>query len=332
MAKQVKQTIKKKINQKKRKIQRSKPYQILIFLLVIAVGVYLFFNQEEPSVPNYSVNQNSEGFYYYTSVPSSDYYADANDLEGQALLLELRSIINQGVELQRYADAKEVLALSDLSIDDPTKVYNVYDGVLVPSIWDSTSWHREHVWPNSRLGMDRVTESGRNQASDLHNLRAITPSVNSSRSDRFYSDGSGIEDITEDGGYYPGDDHRGDVARILFYMYTMYDFLELTDEGLEDESNHYTLEGTKMGKLSLLLTWHKEDPVDAFEINRNQAIYEAQGNRNPYIDQPAYVHLIFEDMTIESLLEPEEETETHAYQSFLILIEKRRLFTYVYEI
>jgi len=332
MANKAKKTIKKKINQKKRSVKRSKPYQIFLFILVVSLGVYFYLNQEEQAPPNYSQQQNSEGFYYYTSVPSTDYYGSANDLEGQALLDQLRIIINENVELQRYADAKEILAISDLSIEDSSKVYNIYDGLLVPSIWDSTSWHREHVWPNSRLGMDRVSESGRNQASDLHNLRAITPSVNSSRSDRFYSDGSGTEDITEDGGYYPGDDHKGDVARILFYMYTMYDFLELTDEGLEDESNHYTMAGTKMGKLSLLLTWHKEDPVDAFEIQRNQVIFEAQGNRNPFIDQPSYVHLIFEDMSIESLLEPDDEIETSNNHQLHVLMKNRRLFTYAYQV
>ena len=106
MAKSIKKTVKRKMSSKKRSIKRSKPYQIIMLMLVVAVGVYFYINQPEPTAPSYSQNQNSEGFYYYTSVPSTDYYGSANNLEGEALLLELREIINSNVELQRYADAK----------------------------------------------------------------------------------------------------------------------------------------------------------------------------------------------------------------------------------
>ncbi|HBY65910.1 MAG TPA: hypothetical protein DEG42_05995 [Acholeplasmataceae bacterium] len=77
-----------------------------------------------------------------------------------------------------------------------------------------------------------------------------------------------------------------------------------------------------MGRLSLLLEWHKEDPVDDFERNRNQKIFEAQGNRNPFIDKPEYVHLIWESKTINDLTEP---VETAKHQTFLLsmMIEKR---------
>lgn len=292
---------------RKKKVQtiRRKPFNLLTLVIFVAMFAlsYWYFSDNDPIT--YGADQNEDGYYYY-QVLTSGYYASANNLIGNALKSELHDILNEGFDPNRYQDAKTVLASADLSLTDPTKVYNVYDGALVPAIWDGTSWHREHVWPNSRLGMDRVTETGRNQASDLHNLRAITPSVNSSRSDRFYDAGSGTQKTVSGGGYYPGDAHKGDVARILFYMAIKYDFLILTDLGLEDESNHYTMEGVKMGKLSLLLEWHREDPVDDFERQRNQVIHDAQGNRNPFIDQPAYVHLIWEGKTIGELLEPED--------------------------
>jgi hypothetical protein len=104
----------------------------------------------------------------------------------------------------------------------------------------------------------------------------------------------------------------------------MYDFLTLTDDNLEDESNHYTMAGATMGKLFLLLEWHKEDPVDDFERQRNQVIFEAQGNRNPFIDKPEYVHLIWENKTIEELLEPEDPIEETHVQHFIILMTKSR--------
>jgi len=299
--------------------------QLLSVLLVIAAAAITYWytsNLPEDETPSYSSDQNTEGFYYYQTVEPSNYYGDANLLIGDVLRDELNQIITSGFTALSYADAKTVLELSDQSLSDSTKVYNVYNGLLVPAVWDSTSWHREHVWPNSRLGIERVTESSKNQGSDMHNLRAITPAVNSSRSDRFFSEGSGEADITDDGGFYPGDAHKGDVARILFYMAVKYEFLILTDDGLLDESNHYTMEGVKMGKLSLLLAWHKEDPVDDFERNRNQKIFEAQGNRNPFIDKPEYVHLIWENKTIDDLTEP-TSTAFHEMILLSMIIEKR---------
>ena len=218
-------------------------------------------------------------------------------------------ILNNGFIGVDYGDARYVLEEADQDPNDETKLWNIYDGSLVSAVWDAgATWQREHVWPNSRLGVERVANSETNQASDIHNLRAITPSINYSRSNNYYGDGSGEAGNTEDG-YYPGDEHRGDVARILFYMATMYDFLTLTNDTdlLNDESHNYEMEGTYMGKLSLLLTWHREDPVSAFEIARNNEIFSVQANRNPFIDHPEYVHLIWENQTIENLLEPEAE-------------------------
>jgi len=325
MANKVKRTTYKTVQKRMKQAKKSSTKQLISFLFLIAAAAITYWytsNLPEAETPNYSSDQNTEGFYYYHTVGSSDYYFDANLLIGDALNDTLNQIITTGFTPLSYADAKTVLEVSDQSLTDSTKVMNVYTGLLVPAVWDSTSWHREHVWPNSRLGIERVSESSKNQGSDMHNLRAITPAINSSRSDRFYADGSGEADITDDGGFYPGDDHKGDVARILFYMAVKYDFLILTDNGLEDESNHYTMAGAKMGRLSLLLEWHKEDPVDDFERNRNQKIFEAQGNRNPFIDKPEYVHLIWEAKTINELTEP---VETGMHQTFLLsmMIEKR---------
>ncbi|MCK9235815.1 MAG: endonuclease [Acholeplasmataceae bacterium] len=255
--------------------------------------------------PSFSYRQNEQGYYYYTHVDETNYYFTANDLIGEDLIVALRTILHDDFQPVRYEDAKTILADADVSLTNETKVYNVYDSALVTREWDSVSWHREHVWPNSRLGVPRVTASKRNIASDLHNLRTITQRVNSSRSNRFFTEGSGSYYIADNGGWYPGDDHRGDMARIILYMVVMYEELTLIDDVtlLNVDNFNYQLEGAVMGQLSVLLKWHREDPVDDFEMQRNQVIYETQGNRNPFIDKPEYVHLIWDDMSIQSLLE-----------------------------
>ena len=220
----------------------------------------------------------------------SSYYQGIEGLYGEALIEALREILNDGVTLMTYNDAREILADADVDPNDSSKVITIYSRDSVDRVWDAMSWHREHVWPNSRLGIPRTTGSQRNVGSDLHNLRAIVPSINSSRSNKVFS-----SETTTDT-YYPGDLDKGDVARILFYMVVMWDHLTLVDDVLVNDPNtNYTMDGAQMALLSYLIEWHFEDPVDAFETHRNNIIFDYQNNRNPFIDYPHLVELIWFD-------------------------------------
>lgn len=97
---------------------------------------------------------------------------------------------------------------------------------------------------------------------------------------------------------------RGDVARALLYMAVRYEGdiareadLTLTDdrEKIEDSKNDAFLAGETayMGLLSTLLQWHIDDPVDDLERRRNTVIYLFQGNRNPFVDHPEWVPVVF---------------------------------------
>ena len=143
----------------------------------------------------------------------------------------------------------------------------------------------------------------RDRGSDPHNLRAIIGSTNSSRSNRHFAAGSGLKGYTiGTDEYYPGDNHRGDVARILLYMAVRYkDILSLVEV---PQGPTYEPAGAQMGRLSLLLEWHNADPVDEFEENRNQVIYEYQGNRNPFIDHPELFEKVYEHIVSISLKTP----------------------------
>jgi endonuclease I len=217
----------------------------------------------------------------------SAYYESADGLTGEALLLELRDIVNTNITRVSYGDTRYILDDTDEDPNDPTKVLTIYDRSSVTEVWDGTTWNREHVWPNSRLGVPSVDNSDVNIASDLHNLRAAIPSINSSRSNKWYDTTTTAET------YFPGDADKGDVARIILYMYMAYPGMQIVDVITVDESTNYTPEGRYMARFAILLEWHLADPVDDFERNRNEVIYGVQNNRNPFIDYPEFVEMIW---------------------------------------
>lgn len=310
---------------------------IIILLLFVGAFVYLYsegyldsYIPENPEKPGFTLfEQDENGFYYYqTDYKSGDYYFSAKNLTGEALAEELHEIINKDFNRKSYGEARYILAYSDRDPSNNNEsVRGIYDNAVIATVWIGSgtgAWQREHVWPNSKLGIPSVNNNSKNQGSDLHNLRAIT-GINQTRSNRYFAAGSGVAKTVGSEGFYPGDDHKGDVARILFYMAIMYDFLTLTNDVsklVNDPDTNYTLEGAYAGILDLLLEWHKEDPVDEFELQRNEFIYSGiaydpngkeitpQGNRNPFIDHPEYVHLIWEGKEIEDLLKPEVQELT----------------------
>lgn len=204
------------------------------------------------------------------------YYDNAEGLTGEALLLALRTIINNGFDGVSYDDVRYILDETDADPDNPGNIILLYTRLSVDGTWDAgATWNREHIWPQSLLG---ESASGTNSASDLHNLMPADPGTNSSRSNKFY------DNVTSTIAYAPPDEVKGDIARALFYMIVMYDYLELIDD---------TPDVYEMALLSVLLEWNDLDPVCAFEQNRNDVIYSYQGNRNPFTDYSHFVELIF---------------------------------------
>ena len=86
--------------------------------------------------------------------------------------------------------------------------------------------------------------------------------------------------------FEPDDEYKGDFARIYFYMVTCYKSVVGTWPGSDqlDHSNGY--KAFSNWSMQLLMEWHRADPVSQKEINRNEAVYRLQGNRNPFVDHP----------------------------------------------
>jgi endonuclease I len=208
----------------------------------------------------------------------TEYYNSVQGLNGNELFLELRVIVNDGFTGVSYGDARYILDETDTDPSNQNNVILIYSSYSVSGEWDGgITWNREHVWPQSLLGIS-VENPDISVGSDLHNLKPANPSFNSSRGNKYF------DYITTSVAYEPRDEVKGDVARILLYMWTMYDYLELVDS---------TPSTYQMALLTVLLEWHELDPVDDFERNRNEIIYSYQHNRNPYIDYPEFVDMIW---------------------------------------
>jgi len=100
--------------------------------------------------------------------------------------------------------------------------------------------------------------------------------VNSNRSNFPFVGGNGSNQLINGNMWYPGDEWRGDVARMIMYLNIRY------SETFE-----------KVGTLDLFLEWNAADPVSDFELQRNAIIQGAQGVRNPFIDNPYLATLIW---------------------------------------
>lgn len=224
---------------------------------------------------------------------------------------ELKSTLNDIISGQMgwaYYYAKYALAHSDADPNTPGNIITVYKGSSVDALDYGTGGdflNREHVWAKSHGQFDVVLPTG----ADLHNLKPADASVNVSRSNKDFAncqDNGGTQHAEATGCYYtsnawePRDEVKGDVARILFYMATRYE----GENGEVDLEVNDQLDNSPLpyhGKLSDLLQWNEQDPPDDFERHRNNVIYSYQQNRNPYIDHPEWVGMIWENEPANSI-------------------------------
>lgn len=142
---------------------------------------------------------------------------------------------------------------------------------------DDGYWNREHIFPKSLGTPNLGTE---NAGSDAHAIRACDAGMNSRRSNRKFALGSGNAQITSQGNWYPGDEWKGDVARMIMYMYLRYPTQAIASNvAVSTYDNNDEMP-------DIFLQWNVEDPVSEYEIQRNDYLQTIQGNRNPFIDNP----------------------------------------------
>ncbi|PTO81996.1 endonuclease [Vibrio splendidus] len=252
-----------------------------------------------------------------------EYYKDAEGKVGFALKTALYQIIDNHSS-QGYTAIWTLVSEADLDAyyDTDGSILDMYsekpsssDSIQFTKVADQCGqyskegdcYNREHSFPKSWFG-GKVEPMN----SDGHHLFATDGYVNSKRSNWPFgevssatytsSNGSKLGSAANSLGYLgtvfePIDEFKGDFARAYFYMATRYENEIANWEG-NSTSSDAALDGTNTTVfepwlLTLLKRWHSEDPVSQKEIDRNKAVHDFQGNRNPFIDHPEFVSQIW---------------------------------------
>ncbi len=220
---------------------------------------------------------------YYSGI---NFSKTKNDLKSDLATL----ITNTHTQNISYsAGLADLFKTSDADPQNPSNLLLIYgsqaSGTHQRSRLYSGTWNREHVYAKSK-GTPNLGTSG--PGADGHHLRPADNTLNSTRGSLLFDDGSGATAYsTNRGGWYPGDEWKGDVARILMYMYVRYKSQCLP---LNITMNPATYSSDFP---DILLKWNVEDPVSDFERNRNNVVYNIQHNRNPFIDNPYLATVIW---------------------------------------
>jgi endonuclease I len=230
------------------------------------------------------------------------YYNGSAGKTGDDLKTSLHQIIKGHVDYS-YSQAKFIINYSDADPDNPKNVILFYTQRSQDANTYGTGGdfiNREHVWAKSHGTFANI----RPMDGDAFNLRPADASVNQDRSNKDFGNvqpnGTRHPEATEcwyNASFWePGAATKGQVARIIFYMATRY---EGTDGELDLEvvNGGNTYPKPQHGDLAALLEWNRLYPPTDFERRRNERIFGAQQNRNPFIDNPEFADLIWASAT-----------------------------------
>ena len=238
----------------------------------------------------YSANEPYTGS-YYSSVSGSD--------SGTALGLKLHNLM-----MSTHSTYVSYSSLNTTLKSTDSKCF--YTGQSY------SSFNREHVWPQAKSKDGSVQLFGESYAgSDIHHIRAALATYNSYRGSTMFAPifgtprtvnftGGGVVKFGSGNNYgvtEPADSMKGDVARIIMYVYTHYgtDFGGTTSSGITGKLYITGVIGanSQADCFKLLRKWNADDPVSAEERSRNETAATKQGNRNPFIDHPSYADRIW---------------------------------------
>ena len=220
---------------------------------------------------------------------------------------------NTQTEIIAYKDLKTCLSTTDSDLMDDNSMITLYTRDIIDGTWNESLWNREHVWcKNHSNGLyTTMQENNKGAGSDIHHVRPALMTINSTRSNVPYGivNKSSATQIGDTGNYFgnnifePSDEIKGDIARILMYVYIRYSSsLNSTYDTITDKRGDLritdivtTPSGSEKDAWNLLLSWNDLDPVNYLEMNRNEEGQKLQNNRNVFIDHQEFARMCFDD-------------------------------------
>ena len=197
-----------------------------------------------------------------------------------ALYKSLKELMSSKQTYQTsYSATRDLFRYTDCVNNNSSYISSFYSANQINGAWDGGStWNREHTWPNSK------GDNAGNGENDIMMLRPTATSENGSRGNKAYGESSGYYDPNG-----LGQNLRGDCARIVLYVYTRWG---CTNTGSYNSNDIFGTGGV-IESLNVLLKWMAEDPVDTWEMARNDAVQSITGTRNVFVDYPEYAWMLF---------------------------------------
>lgn len=246
-----------------------------------------------------------------TATIPDGYYSSCNNKTAENLLTALHTKIKTHTVIEYKNGLPELYATSDVYPGTST-IWDIYSTSSYSLTGDRCGnytyvgdcWNREHSFPKSWFF------EGKPMYSDAFHIYPTDGRVNGQRYHYPYGECANGTTLSPNNGVYalgrlgmstfpgysgivfePDDQYKGDLARSYFYMATCY--YDHISTWLCDMLDGSSYPAFSSWALEMLLKWHRQDPVSQKEIDRNEAIYAVQNNRNPYIDHPELVEYIW---------------------------------------
>ena len=242
------------------------------------------------------LSPNAEEFYEdnntsYNELSSLSGGTGKSDAPKSALYRELQDLMKSNHSyINAYKENNNLLKYTDCQ-NGGGKISSFYSGTSIGPGWgEGGSWNKEHTWPDSK-GL------GGNDEDDVMMIRPTSTSENSSRGNTAYGQSSGYyHPNNESNGKY---DLRGDVARIFLYVYVRW-----------GNTSYAWGKSGVMESVEVLLEWMEADPVDTWELGRNDSVESITGTRNVFVDYPELAFILFGEEVPAGMQTPSGGAET----------------------
>lgn len=249
------------------------------------------------------------------------YYSNASNKNCASLKSALKKIITTGYNARAYDELYNQYKISDVKPRETgagsvTAIWDIYSDVpggKDPYNYDPTNdrcgsyskegdcFNREHTVPQSWFNSEATP------GSDYLHIMPTDGFVNGKRGNLQYGEVASASFTSNNGSkmgssaiagitgnvFEPIDTYKGDVARAFFYFVTRYQDNIIGWSNNSKAFSKDTFPSINIFYLKMLLQWNAQDPVSQKEIDRNNAAYTYQNNRNPFIDHPEYVGLVW---------------------------------------